>query len=57
MSERMKEKLAWWIAGRLPRRVLLYAFCIVHGNTGEGPSYGGEYATAYNLWAEKHGLK
>jgi hypothetical protein len=57
MSERYKEKLAWFIVTRLPKRVLLYAFCMVHGLSGEGPSYDGEYARAYKLWAEKHGLK
>ena len=56
MSERTKEKLAWWIVKRLPKRVLLYAFCMVHGNVGEGPSYEGEYAIAYRKWTERHGL-
>lgn len=57
MSERTKEKLAWWVVNHLPKRVLLYAFCTVHAITGEGPSYEGEYATAYKKWAERHGLK
>ncbi len=57
MSERMKEKLAWWLVSRLPKRVLLYAFCMVHGITGEGPASDGEYATAYKLWTERHGLR
>ena len=57
MSERTKEKLAWWIVKRLPKRVLLYAFCMVHGLSGEGPAYDGEYAIAYKLWTERHGLK
>lgn len=57
MLERHKEKLAWWIAKRLPKRVLLYAFCIVHGLKGEAPEYGGEYSKAYKLWVEKWKLK
>lgn len=57
MSERTKEKLAWFIAKHLPKRVLLYAFCIVHGNTGNGPSYEGEYAIAYKKWTERYGLR
>jgi len=56
MSERMKEKAAWWIVRHLPKRVLLYAFCMVHGLSGEGPSYGGEYKAAYELWTKKYGL-
>lgn len=57
MSERIKEKLAWFIAKHLPKRVLLYAFCMVHGITGEGPAYDGEYKKAYDAWAKKYGLR
>jgi hypothetical protein len=57
MKEIYKEKLAWWIVERLPKRVLLYAFCMVHGLSGEGPSYDGEYSRAYKLWCAKWGLK
>ena len=53
MSEVTKERLAWWVVKRLPKRVLLYAFCMVHGLSGEGPSYDGEYKKAYYLWAKK----
>ena len=56
MSERLKEKLAWWIVKRLPKRVLLYAFCMVHGLSGDGPAYDGEYARAYKAWTAKWGL-
>jgi hypothetical protein len=57
MNERTKEKLAWWIVKYLPKRVVLYAFCTVHGITGDGPAYDGEYAIAYRMWTERHGLK
>lgn len=57
LSERTKEKLAWFVVKHLPKRVLLYAFCMVHGLSGDGPSYDGEYARAYGLWASKWGLK
>ncbi len=57
MRERLKEKIAWWIVKHLPTRVLLYAFCTVHGNVGGGPSYDGEYARAYKAWTRKYGLK
>lgn len=57
MSEYYKEKLAWFIVRHLPKRILLYAFCRVHGITGEGPSYEGEYARAYNMFTKKYGLK
>lgn len=57
MNERQKEKLAWFVAKHLPKRVLLYAFCIVHGLSGDGPSYDGEYSRAYKLWTAKWGLK
>jgi len=57
MSDKMKEKVAWWIVRRLPKRVLLYAFCMVHGLSGEGPSCDGEYKTAYGLWAKKYSLR
>jgi len=56
MSERMKEVVSWWIVRHLPKRVLLYAFCMVHGLSGEGPSYRGEYRNAYELWTKKYGL-
>lgn len=57
MSERTKEKLAWWIAKKLPDRVKLYAFCIVHGLSGDAPALDGEYARAYKLWAKEKGLQ
>lgn len=57
MIEKYKEKLAWFVVKHLPKRVLLYAFCMVHAITGEGPSYDGEYSTAYKMFAKKHGLK
>lgn len=57
MSERTKEKLAWLIVKHLPKRVLLYAFCRVHGLSGQGPKYDGEYKMAYDLWVKKWGLK
>ena len=57
MKERYKEKLAWFIVKNLPKRVLLYAFCLVHGVTGEGPSYDGEYKKAYEMWTKRHGLR
>jgi hypothetical protein len=57
MSERHKEKLAWFVVRYLPKRVLLYAFCMVHGLSGDGPAYDGEYARAYNLWVKRYGLK
>lgn len=55
--ERYKEKLAWFIAKHLPNRIVLYAFCIVHGSTGEGPSYDGEYKKAYETFTKKYGLR
>jgi hypothetical protein len=57
MSELQKEKLAMWFVKFLPKRVLLYAFCMVHGLSGEGPEYDGEYARAYKLWTTKWKLK
>ena len=34
------EKIAWWLAWKLPRRVALYAFVRVYGVLGEcGPDY------------------
>lgn len=57
MSEYHKEKLAWFIAKHLPKRILLYSFCIVHGVAKEGPSYDGEYSRAYKLFTKRYGLK
>ncbi len=57
MTEYYKEKLAWFIVKHLPKRVALYAFCFVHGITGEGPSYDGEYKKAYEMFAKRYGLK
>lgn len=57
MSEQLKEKLAWWVVTKLPKRVVLYAFCFVHGAVGEAPQYEGEYKRAYDVFTKRYGLK
>jgi hypothetical protein len=57
MIYRLKDKAAWWLVKRLPKRVLLYAFVYVHALKGDAPEYNGEYSQAYKLWTAKHGLK
>lgn len=54
---RLKYKLSWWIAQRLPKQVALYAFVRVHALSGEGPSYDGEYSQAYKRWVKQHEIK
>lgn len=52
----LKEKICWWIAYRLPKRVALYAFVRVHSLTMEAPEHDGEYSRAFKLWQKKHGV-
>ncbi len=54
--KRLKFKLCWWIAYKLPKRVALYAFVRVHALTMDAPAYEGEYSKAYKLWTSKNGI-
>jgi len=48
------DKLAWWLAWKLPRRVALFAFVRVCGATGNSPSQI-TYASAYDAWVQGAG--
>jgi hypothetical protein len=44
------ERLAWWVAWQLPRRVALFAFVRVYAVLGEcGP----DYARVYDAWERR----
>jgi hypothetical protein len=43
------EKIAWWFAWKLPRRIALMAFVRVCSATGDGPS-DVTYESAYKAW-------
>jgi len=45
------EKIALWIAFRLPKRVVLWCFIRVHSLSGEAPCDG--YKKAYDLACDK----
>jgi hypothetical protein len=53
----LKDKIAWWIAFMLPKRVALYAFVRVHALSGDAPLIDGEYSRAYELWKTVHKIK
>lgn len=46
----LRERLPWWIAFHLPRKVALFAFVRVYGVIGEcGP----DYARVYAAWERR----
>lgn len=53
MTERIKEKLAWWIVTKLPKRICLYAFCFVHGTLRTAPESDVEYSRAYKAFTKE----
>jgi len=46
------EKIAWWLAYRLPRKVALLAFVRVYATLGE---CGKDYELAYRNWGAGQG--
>ncbi len=48
------DKIAWWLAWRLPRKVALLAFVRVCGASGETPS-NITYDSAYRAWEQGDG--
>ncbi len=48
------EKIAWWLALKLPRQVALLAFVRVCSATGDGPD-SITYESAYRAWEQGAG--
>lgn len=51
----LKNKITWWIAFKLPPRILLWAFVRAYGLDGNGPD--GSYKRIYDFIVNKYKLK
>ena len=62
MITKIKTKIAWWVAHRLPARVVLYVIALAFVNASTG-KWGGAfpdrlgYKEVFDRWVEKHNIK
>jgi len=54
IRQMVQEKIPWWIARHLPRKVALLTFVRVYACTGDAP--GPEYGLIYHTWEAQGGV-